>query len=87
MQTVFKTDIENIKQNLWKEFKSIDEIFNECKIDSETKQITLKKFITEKRVSFDLDTPDIEKDFKTVTLDEIENALNNLKNQMKFTKV
>lgn len=74
-----KTDIENIKQNIGTNYKSIEEVFAACKIDSETKQIALKKFITEKRISFDLDTPDIERDFKTVTLDEIEKRFKQLK--------
>jgi DNA repair exonuclease SbcCD ATPase subunit len=74
-----QADIENIKQNFGMNYKSVEEIFTACKIDSENKKKALKTFIMEKRLSFDLDTPDIERDFKTVTLDEIKKRFKQLK--------
>ena len=74
-----KTDKENLKNNAGATFKSVEDIFSTCKIESENKKIIVKKFIIEKRISFDLDTPDIERDFQTVTLDVIEKRFKQLK--------
>ncbi len=74
-----KEDIENIKKIQGNEYSSFIELYNACNINTDNKKQTLYKYCIEKRLSFSFDIPDLEKDLKTVTLDEIIKRFKQLK--------
>jgi len=74
-----KIDIENINSIISNSYSSFQQLCVACSISSENKKHVLYKYCLEKRTSFSFDTPDLEKDLKTVTLDEILKRFKQLK--------